>query len=78
MRRDRTERCERHGVIFSPGEECGLCADARADRENDQDDWRDEMLLELLQMLGWYKMALPTPEEFKRLLKILDAQRERM
>jgi len=29
-----------------------------------QDEWRDEMLGELLQLIGWHKLALPTRENF--------------
>lgn len=34
-----------------------------------QDEWRDEMLLELLQALGWYKMALPNRQQFRALVE---------
>ena len=34
-----------------------------------QDEWRDEMLAELLQLIGWYKIALPTKENFEACLK---------
>ena len=34
-----------------------------------QDEWRDEMLNELLQLVGWYKLGLPTKESFRSVIE---------
>ena len=36
----------------------------KTDTTDYQDEWRDEMLQALLQLIGWYKLGLPTRENF--------------
>lgn len=52
--------CELAQVRFCPW--CG------AEVAADQDEWRDEVLIEILGLLGWYKMALPNREQLDELL----------
>lgn len=40
-----------------------------------QDEWRDEMLNELLALVGWNKLALPSRENFQILLESYQAEK---
>lgn len=47
----------------------GVAAMTKPETTEYQDERRDEMLDDLLQMIGWYKLALPSKESFQRCLE---------